>query len=295
MRLSPLWLCLILVVTQVGCQSLPLPEQVAKPGVAPRDKGDEYSKISDFFIEGDRLQVNGYEAVILKKQVLFEGTKAAAPVSFAVLKQRGKVLVTFDGVSHPLGTATDFALVSLLNGSHKELVISQTIPRGGRHWVVSFDPEPKVVFDSRDFQLGGEELFFGDLNQDGIAELSMSVQVFEGFQNISLAKSPRPEVIFKFDLSAKRYTIGNKLFRNRYLDGIDKKQLHSDLTQRELYFADRLDIFLRYIYAGEEAQGWAFFDAAYQQNDDKALKAKIKARLANEPVYQMLNNRHYRR
>lgn len=288
MRLSPLWLCLILVVTQAGCQSPPLPEQVAKPGVAPRDKADEYSKISDFFIEGDRLQVNGYEAVILKKQVLFEGTKAAAPISFAVLKQQGKVLITFDSVSHPLGTATDFALVSLLNGSHKELVISQTIPRGGRHWVVSFDPEPKVVFDSRDFQLGGEELFFGDLNQDRIAELSISVQVFEGFQNISLAKSPRPEVIFKFNPVTRRYQIANKHFREKLLQGIEDQRKRLDPNQTEPYLATRLGVLLRYVYAGEEARGWAIFDQTYLGNDREEIKKAIKKVLAQNLVYKSL-------
>lgn len=53
----------------------------------------------------------------------------------------------------PLGTATEFALVPLLNGSDKELVISQTIPRGRTHWVVNFSPEPKVIFESADFEL----------------------------------------------------------------------------------------------------------------------------------------------
>lgn len=289
MRHFVFWFFVVVVLGQAGCQVPTSSAPVAKPAVVARVEATEHSKASDFVIEGEQFAVNGYEFIKLKKQVAFEKIPEPATVSFAVLRQRGKVLATFDGMSHPLGTATEFALVPLLNGSDKELVISQTIPRGGRHWVIRFTPEPNIVFDSGDFQLGGEDLFFSDLDQDGMAEIVLHTEAFGGFEYLSMANSPHPEVILKFDPSTKRYRVSNKLFRNRYLHGIDKKQLHSNLTQRELYLADRLDIFLRYIYAGEEAQGWAFFDAAYQQNDDKALKAKIKARLANEPVYQMLN------
>lgn len=119
-----------------------------------------------------------------------------------------------------------------------------------------------------------------------MAEIVLHSEAFRGFEYLSMANSPHPEVIFKFDQSTKRYKISNKLFQNRYLEGIDKKQLHSDLTQRERYLADRLDIFLRYIYAGEEAQGWAFFDTVYQGADRGEIKKAIKNVFSKDLIYK---------
>lgn len=290
MGLIRLWLVLCLMMVLVGCQaSTSVPSSVARPEATSSQQAKPLSQLQDFFLNANALTINEYEVVKVRKTTALKGVREPVPVNVAVLKHQGTVLATFEGPSYPLGNSIDFALVPLLNRSQKELVISHLIPRGGRHWVVGFSPQPEVIFDSAEFQLGEEDFSFADLDQDGMAEIVLHTETFRGFEYLSMANSPHPEVIFKFDQSTKRYKISNKLFRNRYLEGIDKKQLHSDLTQRERYLADRLDIFLRYIYAGEEAQGWAFFDAAYQQNDDKALKAKIKARLANEPVYQMLN------
>lgn len=278
-----------------GCHSSALPPPTARPEVIPKKPPESMPQIQDFFLKTDHLTINDYEVVKVRKTTAIKGIREPVPVNVAVLKHQGRVLATFEGAPYPLGNAIDFALVSLLKDAHNELVISSTLPRGGRHWVVNFSPQPEVIFDSAELQLGGEGFSFVDLDQDGMAEIVLHNEAFGGFEYLSMANSPHPEVIFKFDPSARCYRISNKLFRNRYLEGIDKKQLHSDLTQRELYLADRLDIFLRYIYAGEEIQGWAFFDAAYQQNDNKALKARIKTRLATEPVYQMLNEQRTNR
>ncbi|MBI4750901.1 MAG: hypothetical protein HY774_20675 [Acidobacteria bacterium] len=284
-----LWLVLCLMMVLAGCHSSALPPPAARPEVIPKKPPESMFQIQDFFLKVDHLTINEYEVVKVRKTTAIKGIREPVPVNVAVLKHQGTVLATFEGAPYPLGNAIDFALVSLLNDAHKELVISSTIPRGGRHWVVNFSPQPEVIFDSAEFQLGGEDLFFSDLDQDGMAELSMSVNAFAGFQNINLAESPRPEVMFKFDPVARQYQIANKLFRERLLQGIEVQRKHLSPNQTEPSLAARLDVLLRYVYAGEEAQGWAFFDAAYPGHDREEIKKAIKKVLAQDLVYKSLN------
>ncbi|HNC47005.1 MAG TPA: hypothetical protein PLU80_22730, partial [Acidobacteriota bacterium] len=221
MGLIRLWLVLCLMMVLVGCQaSTSVPSSVVRPEVKSSQQAKPLSQLQDFFLNANTLTINEYEVVKVNKTTALKGVREPVPVTVVVLKHQGTVLATFEGPPYPLGNSIDFALVPLLNRSQKELVISHLIPRGGRHWVVNFSPQPEVIFDSAEFQLGEEDFSFADLDQDGMAEIVLHNEAFRGFEYLSLANSPHPEVIFKFDQSTKRYKISNKLFRNRYLEGI---------------------------------------------------------------------------
>jgi hypothetical protein len=49
--------------------------------------------------------------------------------------------------------------------------------------------------------------------------------------------------------------------------------------------AVRLEIFLRYVYAGRESDGWSFFDKTYNLTDKQKV---IKRILEREPVYRFI-------
>src|SRR5207253_1325174 len=115
------------------------------------------------------------------------------------------VVATFDGVYYPLGNTAEFGFASLLGGEAKQLVISETVPRGGRHWVVDVSSAGAFLFDSNDWEVGREEVCVHDFDGDGIAELFMPITAFWGFGTMSMADSPMPGVVFKYDVKSRKF------------------------------------------------------------------------------------------
>src|SRR6185503_20568249 len=97
-----------------------------------------------------------------------------------------------------------------------------------------------------------------------------------------------PEVVFKYDPRVRKYLPDNLSFA-RGLKGIkdDVSKLDpAETTERGTgaYLAKRLDILLRYVYAGKSEEGWAFFESAYTLPDKRVTIAKITTQLESEPV-----------
>jgi hypothetical protein len=81
-----------------------------------------------------------------------------------VLKKSGQTLARLDSINFPIPNAIDFALFPLLQGKTKQLVISQTVPRGGRHWMVDLSRGARVILYSGDYEVGRE--FIGAIDLD---------------------------------------------------------------------------------------------------------------------------------
>ena len=255
----------------------------ATPDVQPARATEEYPKdiTGDFTREGP-LTLNGYE-VSSRREALTDTLDA----DYVVLKKRGRVVAKFDGVESGVGVATMFGAFDFLGGA-RQLAVSLTVPRGGRHWVVDLSSaSPRVVFDSFDYGVGREELSVIDLDKDGTYELSMPVTAFYMFENMGTAETPLPEIVFKYDPKARGYLPANRLFPDYALRGVDEdiRALKSD---DPAYMSKRLDMLLRYVYAGRERDGWDFFDRAYGRADRDALKKRIASELGKERVYRFL-------
>ncbi|HEV7892230.1 MAG TPA: hypothetical protein VGP08_16405 [Pyrinomonadaceae bacterium] len=258
-------------------ESRPTPEvQPARAAAEP----EEYPKdITDTFAREGSLTLNGYE--VSKRERESDST-------YAVLKRNGRVVAKFDGGDSGFEVATAFGAFPFLGGGAQQLAVSLTVPRGGRHWVLDLSSaRPRVLFDSLTYEVGREELSVIDLDKDGTYELSMPVTAFYMFENMSMAETPLPEIIFKYDAGARGYVPANRLFPDYALRKIDEdiKALKPD---NEAYMSKRLDILLRYVYAGREREGWDFFDRAYERADRDALKKKIASELSKESVYRFL-------
>ena len=50
----------------------------------------------------------------------------------------GRVLATFDGVYHPIANGAEVALVSLLGGGTKLLIVSPDVTRGSVQWMADY-------------------------------------------------------------------------------------------------------------------------------------------------------------
>jgi hypothetical protein len=269
----------ILLVFSVSCASSAVSQQPKvfyqpSPSIQTETK-EEPKQISDVFVQADTLSEGDYSVIKLKKKVKIDETPDLTDVSYAVLKRKGKVLVQFDGVYFGLGNATDFGLFSFLGGNARQLVVSQTIPRGGRHWIVDLSPDYRVIYDSADYGVGREELSVLDIDKDGRFEVLQENVAFYGLDGFSMADTPLPLVIFKYDEQAQKYLPANHLFKDYALKNIDAKSKLLDKT-------------LQYIYAGEEQEGWAFFDREYKGSNKEDLKSKITAILKKDSVYKFI-------
>ena len=248
---------------------------------------------SNLFVKADSIAYNEYEVVRLHKTVLDDFTNSVIPVSYAVLKLRGKILATFDGVHYGLENATNFGFASLLGPDTRQLVVSLTAPHGGRHWVVDLSSNATTVFDSQDWGVGTEDVCLHDFDGDGVDEISLAITKFWGFGSMAMSESPLPCVVFKYEPAIRKYVPDKSAFA-RGLENIDQDVQAIDPNEKQQgasrgpYLATRLDIFLRYVYAGRERDAWLFFEKTYNLDDKKEIEQKIRATLEEESVYRFV-------
>ena len=258
-------------------------DEVGQELIAARE---EPKQLIDIFTDEDRLSHKGYEIRKLNEKVDYEGT-LDLEVSYAVLMKNNRRLLKFDGVYFGMGNDTEFGLFDLLSQDSEQIIVSQTVPRGGRHWVVSVSPEVRVLFDSWDYDVGREEFYVIDIDKDGIYEISLPVTAFYKMQDkMSAGEIPLPEIVFKYDAKARKYLPANDRYLDYTLHGIERdiKKLRDD-DSSSTYLSRRLNILLRYVYARKAIEGWTFFEQSYQRADRKEIIGRVRSILAREPVY----------
>jgi hypothetical protein len=273
------------VPQQSNVQSAPTPSSSA-------ESANQEKYFADIFTKLKSLSYKGYDIRILEESIIDKASKdTPIDVTYALVKKGGRVSGKFDGVYFGLGNATDFGLFNFLSGKTKQLAISQTVPRGGRHWIVRLHPYYKVIFDSADYEIGREEVSIIDPDNDGIYEIGLAVTAFYLVFDFSMSETPLPYVIFKYDKKTDKYLPANHLFQNYLLQGIDKSisELSTDLKS-SYYFSDRLSVLLDYLYAGKEKEGWAFFDQTYTLPDKETVKAKVRKVLKKGRAFQFIKN-----
>lgn len=251
-------------------------------------------QLDSIFVKNNSLSYNGFNVAKLKKKVLlkYPSEKNLNPesveVSYAVLKRNGKEITNFDGVYFGAGNATDFGLFPFLGGAMKQLAVSQTTPRTGRHWVSDISLDGRIIFDSSDWGVGGEDFSIIDIDKDGIYEISLPITEFYIFEGMSMAETPLPEIIFKFDKKPRKYFPANPSFQEYTLKGVDDEIKQLDPNDDVTYLSKRLSIVLRFVYAGRETEAWSFFDKVYERPDKEKLRVKIESVLKNDKVYRYI-------
>lgn len=302
---------LLLALSAVGCSAPSRPGAQASEQSAANHSADPVIEVSpadtaaasddtcsemfsNLFVEVDSISYNGFEIVRLHKTVYDKEYGGDIPVTYAILKSGDKTLSVFDGVFYfGGGNTTGFGLASVLGNETEQLVISETVRRGGRHWIVDISSDGATLFDSNDWDGGNEEVCVHDFDGDGVEEISLAITSFWGFGTMSMADSPLPGVVFKYEPKRRKYMPDKSAFA-RGLTHIDEDVQAIDPRENPRdglkgpYLAVRLDIFLRYVYAGRENDGWSFFDKAYNLTDKQDLKREIKRKLDQEPVYRFI-------
>jgi hypothetical protein len=250
--------------------------------------------MSDIFTREESLSYNGFKIAKIEKRLKgkSQAHSYSQELSNAVIKKNGKVLAEFEGLHGGLMNATDIGLFPLLGGKTKQLIISQTLPRNGRHWIVELNANPKVLFDSGDYEVGREEVWAVDIEGDGVHEIKLFVTSFYGaFNQLSAASTPLPPLVFRYDKRAGRFLPANHHYRDHLLGGIETEISDLPTAAGELYLASRLNVLLLLLYAGKEKEGWEFFDKAYTLPDADKIKAIVKRELQKAPAYKFIRKR----
>lgn len=248
---------------------------------------DEEKSAEDFFTKEDKLFYNGYEITKLKKTVQEEGTKM--DVSYLMVKKNHKTMAIFDGPHHSIGNAADFGLFPFL-GKEKQLIVSITVPRGGRQWIAELFPAYRVIFDTSKWGVGreGTDLGFVDLDHDGVLEITAGDFWYYIFNEISISETPVVNVIFRYDPKVKEYVPANHLFPKYALRWVEDWSSSLPANKGYGYLGRRVDVLLLYLYAGKEREGWEFFERMYKGQDKAQVKGNIKNALKHSPIYQYI-------
>jgi len=247
----------------------------------------------------EKLSYKGYFVTRREKKITIDDYSipgqprpAELEVSYAALSRKGKFLATFENdIYHPMGNTTRFGLFTLLGTTTRQVVIGQTIWKGGRHWVVSLFPRFRIVYSSREWSVGDETFSAIDLDNDGVDEILESVRAFYDLQDrLAISQIPTPTIVFKYDRRADKYFPANRLHEDYLLRDIERRKAEISKSPRTKcdQLGKVLDVTLSLIYAGDERGGWEFYDRAYQFDDKQEIKAKVRARLNEEPVYRYM-------
>lgn len=254
----------------------------------PSQSEDEGKSTEDFFTKEDTLSYDGYDVMKLHKKIKAE-TWGPNPIdtNYVVVKRKQKVLATFDGPHHSIGNAADFGLFSFLGKEGKQLIVSITVPRGGRQWIADLTPAYREIFATEKWGVGreGADLGFVDIDNDGALEITAGDFWYYVFNEISTSETPVVNVIFSYDTKAGKYVPANHVFPEYSLRWAEDRIKSLPANEGYGYLGGRVDVLLAYLYAGKEKEGWEFFDQAYAAKDKARVKAKIKTVLKNSPVY----------
>ena len=192
-----------------------------------------------FGYEGvNKMFLHGYEVRKVEAKVPYELPDKDGKLkpsltdsTYVVLKKDGKTIAKFDGIESPLGNLAEFGLLDLLGDKSKQLIISLTISRGGAHWVISLDPEFRVLFGDADYNVGREDFSIIDIDNDGVQEICLPVVSFYGMEGLqSVGETPLPEIFFKYDAKQMKYLPANHLFVDyalRYLNPETEREVLS--------------------------------------------------------------------
>ncbi|HEY9404320.1 MAG TPA: hypothetical protein VIQ24_16805 [Pyrinomonadaceae bacterium] len=298
-RLFNSWALSLLTILTSSCAAEPAisqssPAPITQATSTPEQPEEESKLIRDYFVDDDRLTYLGYEVVKLEKSVKdkypseINSPPRMIDVTYAVLKKNGRVLAKFEGVYFGMGNETEFGLFPFLGGETKQLIVSQTIFRGGRHWIVSLTPSFRVVYDSNEYDLGREEMRVLDIDNDGVYEVSQELTTFVFFEDITRGSTHIIDIVLKYDERAKKYLPASHIFQDYTLAGVKDRPVSLNRADEKSLASDVLRLMLPYIYAGRREEAWDYYNREYTLPNKEELKAKIMAALKEDAVYNYI-------
>lgn len=253
--------------------------------------------IGDFirtYTKDETLSFMGYEVIKSRREAKIGPPKGVTEIEYAVLRHNGRLVAKFDSPIDQLSEVR-FGLFSFL-GDDKQLVVEQTSNKFWRYWIISLQPEYRVIYDSSKYDVV-YELRVSDMDSDGKLEIIQNLGSFWYFNSDNLF-SPRPQIVFKYNPSTRSYIPANPGFKGIVLKDIDQRigKTREVIERKEDPAYDLhvrsavLDVVLRYLYAGKSDEAWAFYDQHYNVGDKESLRAQLKDKLKQDALYREIIN-----
>lgn len=212
-----------------------------------------------------------------------------------VLKKSGEILFSSGA---PDRTELKFGFFDFLGTGTGQLVI-HTKTRGScpvyRYIIADAGRKYKVLYDSsvfaKDLLHVNSELVPIDIDQDGKMEFTQSIYTFDFFHT-SHADSVYPPVVFKYDQTQNSFVIANRQFSNFIIDQLKPsfewlENVPAGDEQTETRYSI-LNIFLTFIYTGNQQAAWEFYDKNYRFSDKKIYRKDVLKEFRNDPVYRAI-------
>lgn len=283
------------------------PRPLANPSVpvaSPSESTEVTHYIPDQFGEPIGAFINTYTTDGKLSYLQYEIVKATRKIGssedltgleYAVLRRNGRLVAKFDSSIDELSEVR-FGLFSFLGDGAKQLVVEQTSNKFWHYWIVSFEPMVRIIYDSGKYDVVNE-LRTADIDGDGRLEIIQNLGTFWYF-NLDNVYSPRPPIVFKYQLSARKYAPASPKFSQPALKDIEQRIGKTrEVIERKV---DRayglhvrsavLDVVLRYLYAGKRDEAWAFYDQHYNVDDKESLRAELKDKLKQDALYWEITN-----
>jgi len=242
------------------------------------------------FIKGSRLTYGGYT---ITREI--GGGESRAVIS----RGRRELARLVSGA--PRTDATRVGLFPLLGTRGRQLIVEQDT--GGAHCcsiyrVYDLGANLRTLFDGDEYgveEVGGEMNVI-DIDHDGRYEFTQAVMAFDYFLT-SHAGSVFPVAVFAYDEGARKYVPANKRFSSYLLRGVARdvrevETLNRRMTREEIasgfhgeHFRAVMNVLTKYVYAGEEEKGWAFFKTHYMLADKSEVEAAVKKRFKESAIY----------
>jgi hypothetical protein len=250
--------------------------------------------IGDFiktYTADETLSFMGYEVVKLRREAKIGSPKGVTEIEYAVLRRNGRVVAKFDSPIDQLSEVR-FGLSSFLGNDGKQLVVEQTSNKFWRYWIVSLQPEFRIIYDSGKYDVVFE-LRVVDIDGDGKLEIIQDLGSFWYFNSLDNIYSPRPPIIFKYHPSTGSYIPANPEFKEAALKDIEQRisKTHEVIETKGdpaygLHVRSAvLDVVLRYLYSGKTSEAWAFYDQNYKIENKETLKAELIEKLRKDKLY----------
>lgn len=262
------------------------------------------------FASGDSLSHDGY--TVTRTFELAPG-ETRYGTSRTVVRRGRRVLARLEGGIHR--EATRFFLFPLLGGRGRQLVVETY--SGGAHCcyeyhVFDLGPRFRKLFDGGAYSADevGYEMKLIDVDGDGVYEFAQNVMSFDYFY-VSHASSVFPELVFAYDRRRGAYRPANRAHARYLLRDITRKESAAaelnarleregyarregggrDFQFEEKYFNAVVGVVLDYIYAGREAEGWAYFDKNYRLPNKPQLRRDMRGKLSESVIYKSIYSR----
>ena len=257
----------------------------------PDQFGEPIGAFINSYTADEKLSYLQYEIVKATRSSASRSSKNNTNVEYAVLRRNGRLVAKFDSPIDEISEVR-FGLFSFLGDGAKQLVVEQTSKKFWRYWIVSFQPEFRVIYDSGKYDVVSE-LRTADIDGDGRLEIIQNLGSFWYF-NLDNVYSPRPPMIFKYQLTTHKYAPANPEFSQSALKDIEQRITR---TRKVIESKDNpayvqnvrsavLDVVLRYLYAGKKKEAWAFYDEYYNVEDKASLRFELVKKLGRDTLYR---------